>query len=92
MTTTSRGGRGGGGNVDDDNEDKDDVEHEHERDHIPDGTSATPGEVQALRRAMLLTRNLLNVFSPVYSRQSSLDDYVGGASTSSSTTTTRVIR
>ncbi|KAL3771641.1 hypothetical protein ACHAW5_007343 [Stephanodiscus triporus] len=51
-----------------------------------DRTSAMPGEVYALRKTMLRTRDLLDVFSPVYSRRSSLDDYDGWAST------TRIIR
>lgn len=40
-------------------------------------TSVMPGEVYALRKTMLKTRDLLDVFSPVYSTHSSLDSYWG---------------
>jgi hypothetical protein len=38
-------------------------------------TSVMPGDVFKLRKTMLKTRDMLDVFSTVYSTQSSLDDY-----------------
>lgn len=43
-------------------------------------TSVMPGEVYQLRKQMLQTRDLLDVFSPVYSKHSSLVDYEDEAS------------
>ncbi|KAL7542746.1 hypothetical protein ACHAXR_012050 [Thalassiosira sp. AJA248-18] len=43
-------------------------------------TSVMPGEVYLLRKQILKTRDLLDVFSPVYSKHSSLDDYEDEAS------------
>ncbi|KAL7540402.1 hypothetical protein ACHAWF_006670 [Thalassiosira exigua] len=42
-------------------------------------TSVMPGEVYSLRKTMLQTRDLLDVFSPVYSKRSSLGDYARDA-------------
>jgi hypothetical protein len=38
-------------------------------------TSVSPGDVFKLRKTMLKTRDMLDAFSPVFSTQSSLDDY-----------------
>ncbi|KAL9184714.1 hypothetical protein ACHAXT_012684 [Thalassiosira profunda] len=42
-------------------------------------TSVMPGDVYLLRKTMLKTRDLFDVFSPVYAKHSSLDDYWGSA-------------
>jgi len=45
-------------------------------------TSVMPSEIYLLRKTILKTRDLFDVFSPVYSKHSSLDDYEQGDETS----------